>query len=744
MKINQRFLKAIFGDDYLTCHVTNKGDWTGDYYQNYDLEAGTDQYFTISRFTSGTLTSGEEGAVRRIENFIANYCIVVDDVMEKIYDTSKLPEPSWVLQTSAGSQQWGYIWDSPVTSVDMVDNLLRGLVESLTEDGKDTGMLGVTRFVRLPGGSNTKPARLVDGEPFKCKLIKSGFGKHDINELAKCFGIDLYETIERKASGNLVDNDHPVLQHVNINRKKGVGKYDITCPWIEEHTNNPNSGTAIFTNADLSGGFKCNHGHCDGRTFDDVVNHLGIAKKVEVWKLIQDEPPPTELMTQISELGTAEMRSNPLDQVRAAKKLLEKVMLLPKFEHHAHNEQMRLSMAMSKKDFLNWSSDIHQENAKKNNMFYEDVCYITETDTFYDHKKSIHMTGTSYQRSKVRDDEDVFKKSLKGGIRQADKANYLPGEDLYFEKNGIRYINTWSDRTESKGIEGDISPWWNHFDFLGWQHHREHVVNWMAFTLQYPEIKINHALLLGGAQGIGKDLLLKPMRAALGNNYGHTNGGMLLSDFNEYAYGCKQLHINEIHFNRKEDRSKVYEKIKPLTAREPNELKINIKGMKIINVDNLVNCTINVNNKLPFDFNGEADRRLYAMWSDAHNNKHDELFHWLEGGGVEHVVYFLRNHDCSKFTPGVPPKTDWLMQMVDASKPQPLVDIEKLVTMSFLNFGKPRATVQQLISSIVIAQGEGLISHQTQWRDAKLEIMLSSINQYRKEGKEWVRNVSFM
>ena len=36
-----------------------------------------------------------------------------------------------------------------------------------------------------------------------------------------------------------------------------------------------------------------------------------------------------------------------------------------------------------------------------------------------------------------------------------------------------------------------------------------HIAKWLAHRVQYPQDKINHALVLGGAQGIGKDTLLR-------------------------------------------------------------------------------------------------------------------------------------------------------------------------------------------------------------------------------------------
>ena len=44
----------------------------------------------------------------------------------------------------------------------------------------------------------------------------------------------------------------------------------------------------------------------------------------------------------------------------------------------------------------------------------------------------------------------------------------------------------------------------------------EHLIAWLAHRVQRPHEKINHALVLGGPQGIGKDTLLEPVKHAVG------------------------------------------------------------------------------------------------------------------------------------------------------------------------------------------------------------------------------------
>jgi hypothetical protein len=53
----------------------------------------------------------------------------------------------------------------------------------------------------------------------------------------------------------------------------------------------------------------------------------------------------------------------------------------------------------------------------------------------------------------------------------------------------------------------------------------EHIVKWCAQRVQHPEIKVNHALVLGSENhGIGKDAMLEPVKRAIGPwNFGEVN-----------------------------------------------------------------------------------------------------------------------------------------------------------------------------------------------------------------------------
>ena len=273
MVTNSEFLTALFGVDAPWVHVTDfpydplqipddkrQVSWMGDYFCRYNLTPGTNQYFTISNF----YCDEQNQARRRKALFRHTPVIVLDDVKEKLAmdEVLKLPRPSWILETSPGSEQWGYILNTPCIDRAQVENLLDGLVANgLAPDGKDPGMKGVTRYVRLPEGTNNKASKLVNGMPYQCRMtLWEPFNRVTIEQLATPFAVDL-DAVRRESriDGAADVSDHPLVnipEIIHIKEVRSDGRFDITCPWVNEHTGIDDSGSAVFTNSDGSIGFK--------------------------------------------------------------------------------------------------------------------------------------------------------------------------------------------------------------------------------------------------------------------------------------------------------------------------------------------------------------------------------------------------------------------------------------------------------------------------------------------------------
>jgi hypothetical protein len=116
---------------------------------------------------------------------------------------------------------------------------------------------------------------------------------------------------------------------------------------------------------------------------------------------------------------------------------------------------------------------------------------------------------------------------------------------------------------------GSAEPWLELADRL-FGDDANHMVKWLAHRVQRPHEKVNHALLLGGAQGIGKDTLLVPVRQAIGPwNFIEVSPQQLLGRFNGFLKSviCR---VSEARDLGDQDRFAFYDHLKAYTAAPPD------------------------------------------------------------------------------------------------------------------------------------------------------------------------------
>jgi len=342
-------------------------------------------------------------------------------------------------------------------------------------------------------------------------------------------------------------------------------------------------------------------------------------------------------------------------------------------------------MRWSKADFKDILIDLRKtwygEKISKAD-FYDDVVFVKELNQFYDWKSRIFFSTEAFQNSFSHEDAEARKIALQDGrVQKVDRLDYAPKQPRIFVEKGCRFANTWDDATQSVGVHGDAQRWTQHFDAIGWSEHRDHIEKWMAFTLRYPERKINHMLLLGSGEGCGKDFLLYPLIKAMGENHEVISGEDLLSSFNDYVLSTKYLHVNEAELGDRREALAVSNKLKPLAAAPPDTLRVNQKGIKPIKIRNIVNASMTTNSVMPLRLNG-ASRRFYAIWSELNpRDKNDNMkkewldywedrWNWMKGGGWQYVVWHLMNVvDLTNFNPSeAPPMTEFLREIKESSK----------------------------------------------------------------------------
>lgn len=280
--------------------VACPADWYGFAWNkvNEPKDIRCNSYFSISAFRSD-----EHGKYRRKKSqFVGQFAIAFDDVVAQTVagkTKAQIPwsqiklAPSWVLETSEGNFQIGYILAEPITDKQTADVLSKAIIRKGLSDPGAGGPS--TRLMRLPYASNTKTEL-----PFRCLMRQwEPKLKYSLRQFTDAYDISLSETKKAKAplpakaktvqtayDGNAVWKPKPSVNIVVESlRSRGLikseiesGKYDITCPWTEEHTDQVDSGACYWEPDDEHpiGSFKCQHAHCQERNISDLLEFLGI------------------------------------------------------------------------------------------------------------------------------------------------------------------------------------------------------------------------------------------------------------------------------------------------------------------------------------------------------------------------------------------------------------------------------------------------------------------------------------
>jgi len=226
-------------------------------------------------------------------------------------------------------------------------------------------------------------------------------------------------------------------------------------------------------------------------------------------------------------------------------------------------------------------------------------------------------------------------------------------------------------------VDGDpakAGPWLEHLRRI-YPDDAEHILDWEAHRVQRPGEKINHALVLGGNQGIGKDSHLEPVKRAIGTyNFQDESPTKLLGRFNAYT-NAVILRINEGRDMGEYDRFVLYDHTKIYLAAPPDVLPVNEKYIREYYVANVVGVVITTNHKTDGIYLPADDRRHYVAWSDCTKEEFpkeywNDLWGFYENeGGYAHVGAFLMARDISRFDPKAPPpQTDAFWAICSASQ----------------------------------------------------------------------------
>lgn len=194
-----------------------------------------------------------------------------------------------------------------------------------------------------------------------------------------------------------------------------------------------------------------------------------------------------------------------------------------------------------------------------------------------------------------------------------------------------------------------------------------HVLQFFAYAVQNPGARINHALVIQGAQGIGKDTIIQTMEKIFGyHNCGQVTLANIESQFNDWLFGRQMIVFQEMLAT---GRRSVYNKLKPYIT-DPM-MSINIKHLAPQRYPNraIYIFLTNYQHALSVD---HGDRRTWVWYSKALPKSPEfyrRFYDWLaDKRSVDALHHFFLNYDVGNFNPMAPPPiTDAKIALMNSS-----------------------------------------------------------------------------
>jgi hypothetical protein len=582
--------------------------------------------FILDRFADGKVSASA-----------ANCEYVLVMMLDDIGTKSKEPPlaPTWIMETSEGSYQWGYAFKEQPTKGDFT-----AAIKAIAKAGyTDPGATNAVRNFRLPGSVNLKPGR----DNF-ASVLTEFHPEREYNLEDICTALDVIPDSADTATNvaiRLADTGKDSVvtwlneQGMILSPTNGEGWMGIVCPNNAEHTD----GNIEGRYKPLDRSFCCLHGHCvdfSSQMFLDWVSDNG---GPEVTHGLRDELLAEKMSDALSKL-------TPNDVYRdTAAELIAEV------------ERKELGR-IEKADWYNRFAYIQDDESYFDMQDRREVSRQTFNALFrHIPCKSIH-TGRKVEASICFDEnrQAMGAKALVG-------VTYAAGEDVIVTRDGDLFGNRWRDaRPELSGAKnGSISMWMEHCQALvPEQAELDHIFDVMAFKVQNPKIKVNHAILHAGDEGSGKDTFWAPFIWAVCGDHLKNRGIMDNNSVNSqwgYQLESEILIINELKEPDAATRRQLANQLKPIIAAPPEMLPINRKGLHPYMMANRLFVLAFSNDPVPISL-ASQDRRWFCVWSTAErmdSNKAKKIWDWYRTGGFACIAKWFMARDVSQFNPSAPP-----------------------------------------------------------------------------------------
>ena len=568
-------------------------------------------------------------------------CLLLDDVGTK---SKKHPlKPTWIIETSPGNYQYGY-----VLRIQPTTGQFSAAIVALAAAGyTDGGAINPVRNFRIPGSVNLKP----EHGGFAAKMVEFNPDlEYTLEEI--CAAVNVVPAEANTAAIRKLqlvdDGKDDVLAWLKergdlMEARNPEGWYGVTCPNAVEHSDGNLMGRYMPVNR----AYSCFHEHCgdwNSRRFLDWVAENGGPQH---------------------EHG---LRDTLLAETMAA--ALSKIT-----PGNLFNDDAKSIVA---------DVERREMGRMEKNEWFERFAYVESEDGYFDMQTRRYLSRSTFNalyrhigclsvhnNRKIEASVSYDENRQTMGAPSVAGITYAAGEPVLILREGETYVNRWRNCRPAV-TPGNVQRWLDHCAHLiPDSREMEHCLSVMAFRVQHPDIKINHAVLHGGIQGSGKDTMWSPMIYGVGGASAQ-NRGLMDNDSvsSQWGYQLESeiLVINELREPEAAQRRAFANKLKPIIAAPPDYLPINRKGLHPYMMLNRIFVLAFSNDYSPISLDTQ-DRRWFCTWSAAPRMADEDsasMWDWFNKGGMSACAAYLHSRDVSKFNPkATPPETEYKQNLIE-------------------------------------------------------------------------------
>lgn len=297
---------------------------------------------------------------------------------------------------------------------------------------------------------------------------------------------------------------------------------------------------------------------------------------------------------------------------------------------------------------------------------FRGVCYVTRLHKFYhvlkqeayspdafDTAFGRHLLPTEEQIANAENVLDPSKPLMRPRDYVANKLQCTVAYDFTYdpsqpnlpiiEEDGRVFVNTYSDsgypRPTEEGAEAAGEVILDHlYRLVKEAAYRRHIMDWLAFIVQHPGVKIRHALAIQGVKGCGKTVLANLLATLLGSRHlAVVDNDTISRGWSEWACGSQVVAIEEIKVAG-HNRHETMNRLKPFIANDV--IPINERGTATRTTRNRTNYILftNFHDALVVT---DDERRYFVI--ESRMQTREQKMQWIPEGHFNRLFDVIQN-----------------------------------------------------------------------------------------------------